>query len=39
MYALVAYLDEKLDENYGYGELSLNEQEQWSSDQSETDTL
>ena len=29
LYALVAYLTKELDDNYGYGDLSPKEQEQW----------
>ena len=39
LYPLVASLDKELDENYDYGDLSPNEQDQWSSDQSETDDM
>ena len=39
MFAPVAYFDKKLDENYDFGDLAPNEQEQWSPDQSETDDM
>ena len=39
MYAPVAYLDKKLDKTCYYADLSPNKQVQWSSDQSETDTV
>ena len=37
MYASLAYLEKEFDEIYDNGDSSSIEQEQWSSDQSETD--
>ena len=39
LYGPVAYLDKELDEKYDYGDLSKIGQDQWSSDQSDTDDM
>ena len=39
LYGPVAYLEKELDENYDNGDLSKNGQEQWLSDQSDTDDM
>ena len=39
LYAPVEYMDKEMDEKSDYGNISPGEQEQWSSDQSDTEDI